>query len=327
MVLQFEQVAEGSVTLDEFVAQLSDEELAHLLGGQPNTGVANTFGFGNLPECGIPNFMTADGPAGLRILPECGVCTTAWPCATLLACTWNPALVQQVGQAGAKEVKENNIAVWLTPAVNIHRNPLCGRNFEYYSEDPLVAGMCAAADTRGIQSHAGIGTSIKHFAANNQEDNRMYVNEHISERAMREIYLKGFEIAVKDAQPMSIMTSYNLINGVHAANCYDTCTKAARDEWGFAGAIMTDWTTTNVQIQGECTAAGCMRAGNDMVMPGLPEDHENIKKELADGTLTMAELKRCIYNTVNIVLQSNMYEGAVSYLDQFDDLDTYLVVK
>ncbi len=149
----------------------------------------------------------------------------------------------------------------------------------------------------------------------------------LSERALREIYLKGFEIAVKDAQPMSIMTSYNLINGVHAANCYGTCTKAARDEWGFAGAIMTDWTTTNVQIQGECTAAGCMRAGNDMVMPGLPEDHENIKKELADGTLTMAELKRCIYNTVNIVLQSNMYEGAVSYLDQFDDLDTYLVVK
>ena len=149
----------------------------------------------------------------------------------------------------------------------------------------------------------------------------------LSERALREIYLKGFEIAVKDAQPMSIMTSYNMINGVHAANCYDTCTKAARDEWGFAGAIMTDWTTTNVQIQGECTAAGCMRAGNDMVMPGLPEDHENIKKELADGTLTMAELKRCIYNTVNIVLQSNMYEGAVSYLDQFDDLDTYLVVK
>ena len=157
-------------------------------------------------------------------------------------------------------------------------------------------------------------------------DNDANFNNKI-ERALREIYLKGFEIAVKDAQPMSIMTSYNLINGVHAANCYDTCTKAARDEWGFAGAIMTDWTTTNVQIQGECTAAGCMRAGNDMVMPGLPEDHENIKKELADGTLTMAELKRCIYNTVNIVLQSNMYEGAVSYLDQFDDLDTYLVVK
>ena len=200
-------------------------------------------------------------------------------------------------------------------------------NFEYYSEDPLLAGMMAAAMTLGVQKVPGCGTTIKHFACNNQEDNRMGSDSILSERALREIYLKGFEIAVKDAQPMSIMTSYNLINGVHAANCYDTCTKAARDEWGFAGAIMTDWTTTNVQIQGECTAAGCMRAGNDMVMPGLPEDHENIKKELADGTLTMAELKRCIYNTVNIVLQSNMYEGAVSYLDQFDDLDTYLVVK
>ena len=187
-------------------------------------------------------------------------------------------------------------------------------------------GEIVASDF-GVQKVPGCGTTIKHFACNNQEDNRMGSDSILSERALREIYLKGFEIAVKDAQPMSIMTSYNLINGVHAANCYDTCTKAARDEWGFAGAIMTDWTTTNVQIQGECTAAGCMRAGNDMVMPGLPEDHENIKKELADGTLTMAELKRCIYNTVNIVLQSNMYEGAVSYLDQFDDLDTYLVVK
>ena len=150
--MQFEQVAEGSVTLDEFVAQLSDEELAHLLGGQPNTGVANTFGFGNLPECGIPNFMTADGPAGLRILPECGVCTTAWPCATLLACTWNPEIVYEVGAAGAKEVRENNIAVWLTPAINIHRTPMCGRNFEYYSEDPYLVAKQAGAMVRGIQS-------------------------------------------------------------------------------------------------------------------------------------------------------------------------------
>ena len=320
-------VVEGKETLDEFVDKLPTEALIHLLGGQPNTGVANTFGMGNLPEYGIPNIMTADGPAGLRIQPQCGVNTTAWPCATLLACTWDPELIEEIGKAGGEEVKENNIGIWLTPAVNIHRSPLCGRNFEYYSEDPLLAGMMAAAMTLGVQKVPGCGTTIKHFACNNQEDNRMGSDSILSERALREIYLKGFEIAIKDAQPMSIMTSYNLINGVHAANCYDTCTKAARDEWGFAGAIMTDWTTTNVQIQGECTAAGCMRAGNDMVMPGLPEDHENIKKELADGTLTMAELKRCIYNTVNIVLQSNMYEGAVSYLDQFDDLDTYLVVK
>lgn len=252
---------------------------------------------------------------------------TAIPVGTLLAQSWDVDLIKRVGEMIGHEMELFNVTLWLAPGMNIHRNPLCGRNFEYYSEDPLLAGMMAAAMTFGVQKVPGCGTTIKHFACNNQEDNRMGSDSILSERALREIYLKGFEIAVKDAQPMSIMTSYNLINGVHAANCYDTCTKAARDEWGFAGAIMTDWTTTNVQIQGECTAAGCMRAGNDMVMPGLPEDHENIKKELADGTLTMAELKRCIYNTVNIVLQSNMYEGAVSYLDQFDDLDTYLTVK
>lgn len=307
----------------------------------------------------VTSIALADGPAGLRLKKEYQVdngtivatdflaaleggffCEpqekkgttyyqfcTAIPVGTLLAQSWNVELIKEVGEMIGHEMELFNVTLWLAPGMNIHRNPLCGRNFEYYSEDPLLAGVMAGAMTLGVQKVPGCGTTIKHFACNNQEDNRMGSDSILSERALREIYLKGFEIAVKDAQPMSIMTSYNLINGVHAANCYDTCTKAARDEWGFAGAIMTDWTTTNVQIQGECTAAGCMRAGNDMVMPGLPEDHENIKKELAEGTLTMAELKRCIYNTVNIVLQSNMYEGAVSYIDQFDDLDTYLTVK
>lgn len=307
----------------------------------------------------VTSIALADGPAGLRLKKEYQVdngtivatdflaaleggffCEpqekkgttyyqfcTAIPVGTLLAQSWNVELIKEVGEMIGHEMELFHVTLWLAPGMNIHRNPLCGRNFEYYSEDPLLAGVMAGAMTLGVQKVPGCGTTIKHFACNNQEDNRMGSDSILSERALREIYLKGFEIAVKDAQPMSIMTSYNLINGVHAANCYDTCTKAARDEWGFAGAIMTDWTTTNVQIQGECTAAGCMRAGNDMVMPGLPEDHENIKKELAEGTLTMAELKRCIYNTVNIVLQSNMYEGAVSYLDQFDDLDTYLTVK
>ena len=307
----------------------------------------------------VASIALADGPAGLRLKKEYQVddgqivptdflaaleggffaaeqekrgtsyyqYCTAIPVGTLLAQTWNLDLVQKLGEMIGHEMELFGVTLWLAPGMNIHRNPLCGRNFEYYSEDPLLAGMMAASMTLGVQKVPGCGTTIKHYACNNQEDNRMGSDSILSERTLREIYLKGFEIAIKDAQPMSVMTSYNLINGVHAANCYDTCTKAARDEWGFAGAIMTDWTTTNVQIQGECTAAGCMRAGNDMVMPGLPEDHENIKKELADGTLTMAELKRCIYNTVNIVLQSNMYEGAVSYLDQFDDLDTYLVVK
>ena len=372
----------------KIVESLSVDQLALLATGDPGRAQGNALGSAGISVPGaaaetspcaseepwnVTTIALVDGPAGLRIAPECGVCTTAWPCATLLASTWDEELVEsdflaaleggffskpqekrgttyyqfctaipvgtllaqswdvelikRVGEMIGHEMELFNVTLWLAPGMNIHRNPLCGRNFEYYSEDPLIAGMMAAAMTLGVQKVPGCGTTIKHFACNNQEDNRMGSDSILSERALREIYLKGFEIAVKDAQPMSIMTSYNLINGVHAANCYDTCTKAARDEWGFAGAIMTDWTTTNVQIQGECTAAGCMRAGNDMVMPGLPEDHENIKKELADGTLTMAELKRCIYNTVNIVLQSNMYEGAVSYLDQFDDLDTYLVVK
>lgn len=139
--------------MEEFMAQLSDKQLCDLLGGQPNLGVANTFGFGNLPEFGVPSIMTADGPAGLRIKPECGVCTTAFPCATMLACTWNPEIVEKVGAAGGAEVKENNIAVWLTPAINIHRSPLCGRNFEYYSEDPFLTGRLAAAMVTGIQSN------------------------------------------------------------------------------------------------------------------------------------------------------------------------------
>ena len=317
--------------------QLSDDDLIHLLGGQPNVGVSNTFGFGNLPDYGVPSIMTADGPAGLRISGECSMNTTAWPCATLLACTWNPALVQQVGQAGAEEVKENNLAVWLTPAVNIHRNPLCGRNFEYYSEDPLVAGLCAAADTRGIQSHAGIGTSIKHFAANNQEDNRMYVNEHISERAMREIYLKGFEIAVKTAQPMTIMSSYNLVNGVHTANSHDLLTAAARDEWGFAGYVMTDWGTSedmsglfaykyNLKY-GHSTSRECVLAGNDLQMPGQKGNRQEIVASVADGTLPLGQLQTCAYRILNVVLQSLAYDDCKPYGDQFDLEEAVTVTK
>lgn len=149
----------------------------------------------------------------------------------------------------------------------------------------------------------------------------------LSERALREIYLKGFEIAVKNAQPMSIMTSYNLINGVHAANCYDICTRAARDEWGFAGAIMTDWTTTTDSTAGEISAAGCMRAGNDMVMPGDLRDHRSIRQSLSDGSLDIRQLKRCIYHTVKLILQTNQYENARSYLDQFGRLDSWITCR
>ena len=209
------------------------------------------------------------------------------------------------------EMEEFSTTLWLAPGMNIHRNPLCGRNFEYYSEDPLVAGKIAAAMTNGVQKVPGCGTTIKHFACNNQEDNRKGSDSIVSERTLREIYLKGFEIAITESQPMAIMTSYNLINGVHAANCEDTCTKAARCEWGFEGMIMTDWTTTEDGPQ--CTASGCMRAGNDLVMPGAFCDRDNLNQELADGTLSMDDLKACISRLVNIVWQSNQYENAVPY--------------
>lgn len=231
---------------------------------------------------------------------------TAIPVGTMLAQTWNRELVEKVGEMIAEELQQFNVTLWLAPGLCIHRNPLCGRNFEYYAEDPLVSGIMAAAMTEGVQKDSGCGTTIKHFACNNQEDNRMGSDSILSERTLREIYVKGFEIAIKKAQPLSIMTSYNLVNGVHAANNYDLCTKLARDEWDFKGVIMTDWTTTE---KGEdCTATGCMLAGNDLVMPGVFGDHENMRKSLEDGTLKVEDLKKRIAHLVETVWKSNCYE-------------------
>lgn len=291
--MQFEQVADGSVTLDEFVAQLSDEELAHLLGGQPNTGVANTFGFGNLPECGIPNFMTADGPAGLRIQPECGVCTTAWPCATLLACTWNPDIVYEVGEAGAKEVKENNIAIWLTPAINIHRTPMCGRNFEYYSEDPYLTAKQAGAMVRGIQSQH-IAATVKHFALNNKETNRQESNSRVSERAARQIYLKAFERIVKEAKPWCIMSSYNIVNDYRASENYDLLENILRGEWGFDGVVTTDWWTMGEHYKE-------VNAGNDIKMAcGNPE---SLLEALNKGLLKRETMEKSVKRLLRVLLK------------------------
>ena len=245
---------------------------------------------------------------------------TAITVGTLLAQSWNLPMVEEIGEMIGKEMLEFEVTLWLAPGMNIHRSPLCGRNFEYYSEDPLLSGVMAAAMTRGVQSVPGCGTTIKHFACNNQEDNRMGSDSVLTERALREIYLKGFEIAVKTAQPMSIMTSYNMINGVHAANSYDLCTMAARQEWGFAGVIMTDWTTTNNSTAGVCTASGCMRAGNDLVMPGAEEDHADVRRALEEGTLTLERLRRCAGNTIRVSLLSNQYEDAVGYTGLFPEL-------
>lgn len=289
-------------------------------------------------ENNIANIVLADGPAGLRLMqyyyvangeivnmpfkfslekgifyPEADAAEgtkyyqhcTAIPVGTLLAQTFDTELITKIGACIGKEMEEFGVTLWLAPGMNIHRNPLCGRNFEYYSEDPFLSGKLAAAMTQGVQSIAGCGTTIKHFACNNQEDNRKGSDSIVSERALREIYLKGFEIAVKESKPLSMMTSYNFINGVHAANNYDLCTAAARDEWGFTGAIMTDWTTTNDDAT--CTAAGCIKAGNDLIMPGENSDFVSIQNELEAGTLTLEELQKCVRHLVKVILRSNRY--------------------
>ncbi len=246
--------------------------------------------------------------------------TTAIPIATLLAQTWDLEAIEEAGDIVGGEMEEFACDLWLAPGMNIHRNPLCGRNFEYYSEDPLVAGRSAAADTRGVHRHKSASTTIKHFAFNNQEDDRNHVSSNIDERTIREIYLRGFEIAVKEAQPKSIMSSYNLINGEHTANSYDLITAIARDEWGFEGFVMTDWGTTgsmhalsaaegDAPKYGDSFASGCIKAGNDLTMPGSDDDVNDILNALGkkEGEvpypITLGDLQACAKHILNVILQ------------------------
>ena len=287
------EVWEQNITIEAFLAQLSDEQLIHLLGGQPNTGVANTYGLGNLPRYGVPNVTTADGPAGVRIEPNTGIRTTAFPCGTLLAATWNPDLVERVGAAGGAELKENNLSVWLTPAVNIHRNPYCGRNFEYYSEDPLLTGLLGAAMVRGIQSN-GVSACVKHFACNNKEVNRKNSDSRLSQRALREIYLKAFEIIVKTADPWAMMSSYNIINGQRASESRELLEDILRGEWGFRGVVVTDWWNRGEQYLE-------ILAGNDVKMgTGFPE---RVQKALDLGALTREDLLRSAKRVLELILK------------------------
>ena len=292
-VKTFFDVANGDLTVKEFMAQLSDEDLIHLVGGQPNTGVGNVFGMGNLPEYGVPNAVTADGPAGVRLAPETGVLTTAFPCSTLIACSWNREIAEAVGFAGGEELKENNLCVWLTPAINIHRNPMCGRNFEYYSEDPYLTGRMAAAMVRGIQKNK-VGASVKHFACNNKETNRKHSDSRVSERAMREIYLKAFEIIVHEEEPYTIMSSYNAINGERASESRDLLTGILRDEWGYKGMVTSDWWTRGEHYKE-------VKAGNDLKMAcGFPE---RLAKAMEMGALTRADLEPCAEHILNTILK------------------------
>ncbi|MDO4977487.1 MAG: glycoside hydrolase family 3 C-terminal domain-containing protein [Eubacteriales bacterium] len=293
----------------------------------------------------FPAVAMADGPAGIRIIPryladeengnvftqgftaaiENGFFAdpleekeglhmyyqycTAFPIGTMMAQTWNEELVTKIGEKIGKEMVDFSISWWLAPGMNIHRNPLCGRNFEYYSEDPVVAGKIAAAVTKGVQSNPGVGTTIKHFAANNQEENRLHRDSILSERTLREIYLRGFEIAVKEAQPMSIMSSYNLLNGVHTANCKDILMTVLRGEWDFKGFVMTDWTTT----QNGSQAWMCPATGNDLIMPGAEDDFESIREALADGRLSMEELRSSVARLICVIYQTIGFEDAKCY--------------
>ena len=300
-----------------------------------------------LESRGVPNIVLADGPAGLRlsrsfvadsqdhVIPGLGESAlggmeklfgvvpperpadavdyyqycTAIPIATLLAQTWDPEAVAAAGDIVGEEMEEFGVTLWLAPGMNIQRNPLCGRNFEYYSEDPLLSGKCAVADTLAVQRHPGCGTTIKHFALNNQEDNRNFCNSHCSERALREIYLKGFEIAVKESRPLSLMTSYNLVNGIHSANNYELITSILRDEWGFEGIVMTDWGTTGEEsLEGPqqkkyptSNSALCVKAGNDLTMPGSQADLDHVLEAL-NSSLSLGELQACACRILKLVI-------------------------
>ena len=291
---------------------------------------------------GLANVALCDGPAGLRLQKRTGITakgkvkpidlamsifeafpsfvkklmtadpekdtvlyqyTTAFPVAAALAQTWNEKLMYEVGNAVYREMKEYGCTYWLAPAINIHRNPLCGRNFEYFSEDPRLTGVMAAAITRGVQQEEGFYVTVKHYACNNNEDNRNFVSSNLSERTLREIYLRGFETTVREGNAKAIMTSYNKVNGVYTPNSHDLCTKALRNEWGFEGVVMTDWFSTN---KGQAGNGLALKAGNDLIMPGGGSFKKALLADLKKGVLTEEDLRRCCANVVKSILDSQI---------------------
>ncbi|WP_444644057.1 glycoside hydrolase family 3 protein [Caproiciproducens sp. R1] len=318
--LTLKDVYDGKVNMQEFVAQLSLENLVAIttgsnskslsgdnIGAQANSvkggaGETTSVLFGKYK---VPNIVLTDGPAGIRITQsytDSGVnyyqYCTAWPVGTLLAMTWDVDLLKNIGKAIGTEMLEYGSTLWLAPALNIHRNPLGGRNFEYYSEDPLISGLCGAWETLGVQSHPGIGVTIKHFALNNQEVNRLNQDSVASERAIREIYLKAFEISVKSAQPMAIMTSLNQINGEYAAQSRDLLTNILRDEWKYKGLVMTDWGSP-------MDRGKAMHAGVDVLMPGSAADRLEIQKSVNPAPFDYTPPKFNADGTINITKGSN----------------------
>lgn len=272
-------VQAGRISMEQFVASLSLTELANLVEGTDAKGsvlsAAGTAGYTTplYENKGVPGMSLSDGPAGLRITqkvptePVTYQYATAFPIGTLLAQSWDADVLQRFGVAVGEEMNHFGATMWLAPGMNIHRDPMCGRNFEYYSEDPLLTGTTAANATLGVQSNPGVGVTVKHYAANNQETDRFGSDAVVSERALREVYLKGFEIAVKQAQPMAVMSSYNSVNGTLAEANYDLLTDVLRGEWNFQGVVMTDWTSIS-----QSTPTAVMYAGNDLIEPGNGAD-------------------------------------------------------
>ncbi len=313
-----DDVKSGAITLDDFIARLSDEELEALSRGHgmmgSSLGVAGNAGaFGGVIESlrqkGVPPIITSDGPAGLRLKKYCAL----QPCGTALACTWNTELIEALSAKVGEEMIHYGVDVQLSPGMNIHRNPLCGRNFEYFSEDPLLSGKMAAATVRGVQSQ-GKAACPKHFACNNQETNRNKNDSRVSERALREIYLRNFEIVVKEAKPLTIMTSYNKVNGVWSHYNYDLVTTILRGEWGYTGCVITDWwmrKSKSPEFPKLRNNAYRVRAQVDVLMPG---DIGHLAKQYkSDGSLlktlgqpegiTRGELQRTARNVLTLALR------------------------
>lgn len=318
--IHFSDVVKNPALADEFVASLSDTELMTLVRGEGmmsrkvTAGLASAFGgiSRSLHDRGIPAVACSDGPSGIRM--DNGKEASLVPIGTLLACTWNPALVEDLYEALAKEMISKNIDVLLGPGCNIHRSPLNGRNFEYYSEDPLLSGKMAAAMCRGLARSGAIGT-VKHFALNNQESHRRTENSVVSERALREIYLRPFEIAVKEGNARAVMTAYNGVNGHKSASNYDLNTSILRKEWGFTGLVMTDWWAAMNDCEKGGEASGrnmsyMIRARNDIYMVVVNDTAEsggfgdNLPEALKDGSLTRAELQLCAKDIILFITET-----------------------